>query len=238
MLPSNRLAKEKLRLLEALAAYANMGDTPATWKRFRLMYPDFFGEELGAWMYDFADKWHLAGGGNAGLPLSPLLWYRNRLRSVWARTDQHGYNLAILLGFEQEAEGIADEHRGEISYEAFTRSLLVPGRGLHDGLDVGKVKGLPQGRAVIDGVTGQIRWEFGCNLQEAIYELMQERWRTKICPSCGKFFVAMKTAQKLCSQRCSDETKRERALDWWNEKGTERRARARQSKKAKGKKAI
>jgi len=234
MTPSNRLAKEKMRLFEALAAYANIGDTPAEWKRFRLMYADFFPQELGQWMYEGAEEWHsLPEAVRRYLP--PLLWYRNRLRSVWASTDQHGYSLAILLGFEREAEKIAADHRGEIGYEGLlSRALSVPGRTLAD-LSDGRVKGLPQGNAVINGVTGQIQWEFGCTLQQAIYELMQERWRTKICPQCGKFFVAMKTAQKLCSVRCSDETKRGRALTWWNDKGIERRAKTKKRKQAKRK---
>src|ERR1039457_3363785 len=191
MIPSKRLAKDKLRLFEALAAYVNMKDTPAEWQRFRLMYPEFFPQELSAWMYQLAEEWHKFSA-EIKSTLPPLLWYRNRLRSIWARTDQHGYSLAVLLGFEKEAQAIAEGHRGEIGFEGFYRTARVPGRTLFDQFDVGKVKGLPQGSTAINGVTGQIRWEFGCKLQQAIYELMQERWRAKICPTCGKYFVAMK----------------------------------------------
>lgn len=237
MTPSNRLAKEKLRLFEALAAYANMGDTPAEWKKFDLKYPDFFPQDLARWMYGLAEDWHKFPAGPARNALPPLLWYRNRLRSVWGRTDQHGYNLALLLGFEEEAEKILSEHRGEIGFESHFRSSVVPGRTIVEMLD-DKVKGLPKGKAAINGVTGQIRWEFGCTLQHAVYELMQERWRAKICPACGRFFVAMKTAQKSCSLGCSGDAKRERALSWWHEKGSERRSEAKQIRQPKGKKTI
>jgi hypothetical protein len=226
-------------MFEALAAYANMGDTPDDWQRFRLMCPDFFPpvtsgfrwpgfKDLSTWMYSFAQEWHGEWLKEIDHPvarklLPPLLWYRNRLRSVWARSDQHGYNLAILLGFEQEAKRIAAEHPGEVAYDPLARPLLIPGqKPLKE-----ESEGLPQGRPVINGVTGQIHWEFGCALQRAVYELMQERWRAKICPVCGRYFVAMKTAQKHCSVRCADEAKRERALSWWNKTGRERRAKAR-----------
>jgi hypothetical protein len=230
MTPSNRLAKDKLRLFEALAAYCNMKDTPEDYGRFRLLYPDFFPQELSAWMYQLAEEWHKVHV-HLGSTLPPMLWYRNRLRHVWARTDQHGYNLATLLGFDQEAEAIAEAHCGEIGFEPVTRTALIPGRPLKDAL-ASQARGFPQGKAIVDGVTGQIRWEFGCRLQQAIYELMQERWRAKIC-TCGKYFVAMKTAQKLCSARCSNDAKRERARTWWNEEGNERRSKARQARERK-----
>ena len=64
----NRLAKEKLNLFEDLAAYANMGDDPEDWKRFRRMCLDFFPittgfkyagfENLDNWMYAYAEEWH------------------------------------------------------------------------------------------------------------------------------------------------------------------------------------
>lgn len=231
MTPSKRLAKDKLGLFEALAAYANMKDTPAEWQRFRLMCLDFFPQELGAWMYAGAEEWHKQPPGLKHL-LPPMLWYRNRLRSVWGRTDQHGYSLAILLGFNRQARAIADAHRGEIGHEPLVRTLLIPGQTVSMSLSE-EATGLPEGNAIVDGVTGQIRWEFGCKLQQAIYELMQERWRTKICPTCNKYFVAMKTAQKLCSVRCSDDAKRERARTWWNEEGNERRSKAKQSRERK-----
>lgn len=232
---AKRLAKEKARMFEALAAFANMGDTPEDWNRFRLMCPDFFPvisgfkskgfENLDAWMYASAEDWHksLAEYPQFRRALPPLLWYRNRLRAVWARNDTHGYGLAILYGFEREAKRIAAEHPSEVAWELMARPLMVPGQSLIP-TEQGS-EGLPQGKPVINGVTGEIHWEFGCTIQQAVYELMQERWRARICPMCGKLFIAMKTAQKLCSVRCSGDAKRERALTYWNETGKKLRSR-------------
>lgn len=210
-----------------------MSDEPADWQKFRLQYPGFFPPtspsfnlpghgDLTEWMYALADEWHKFPTEQKQRILPPLLWYRNRLRSVWAKTDRHGYSLAILLGFDSEAKVIAAQHPGETGCESLYRTALVPGRNASDSLNCA-TGGLPQGKPVVNGITGQIQWAFGSNLQSAVYQLMQERWRAKICPQCEKYFVAMKTAQKVCSPQCSIETKRERARTWWTETGSERR---------------
>lgn len=229
-------------MLEALAAYANMGDTPEDWQRFRLMYPDFFPSapsqiswagfrNLTEWMYAFADVWekNFADLPSDRRPLPPLLWYRNRLRAIWARNDQHGYSLAVLLGFEKEAKKILAEHPGEIPYDIIARPLAIPGQ--HFIPDKQESEGLPQGRPIINGVTGEIRWEFGCEMQQAVYELMQNRWRAKVCPTCGRFFIAGKNAQNFCSIPCSSERKRERSRMWWNAEGSKKRSKAKARKK-------
>jgi hypothetical protein len=214
-------------MFEALAAYANMGDKPEDWQRFRLMYPDFFPSDLTEWMYTFAEELKdFADLPPQRRPVPPLLWYRNRLRLVWARNDQHGYALAILLGFEREARNIAKEHPGEIYYDILATPLLVPGQPI-DPSKHDTDGGLPKGRPVINGVTGEIDWEFGCALQQGVYELMQNRWRARVCPKCGRFFIASKTAQKTCSLRCAGDLKRERALAYWNKTGSKMRAKAR-----------
>ncbi|HKM86654.1 MAG TPA: hypothetical protein VJW96_10635 [Terriglobales bacterium] len=229
-------------MFEALAAYANMGDASEDWRRFRLMYPDFFPmtpsafsrkgfQNVTEWMYEFAEEWqkYLADLPPDRRPVPPLLWYRNRLRAVWARNDQHGYSLAILLGFEQEAKKILAEHPSEVQFDMLARPLGIPGQSVDPSKQ--DSEGLPQGKPVINGVTGEIRWEFGCDLQQAVYELMQYRWRAKVCPKCGRFFIAAKTAQTFCSVRCSEDAKRDRALTWWNETGSKRRSRSKARKK-------
>jgi hypothetical protein len=245
-------------MFEALAAYANMGDTPTDWRRFRLMYPDFFPaissefkfkpgphnyQNLTEWMYGFAEEWWEYGKDLPPdrRPVVALLWYRNRLRDVWARNDQHGYSLAVLLGFEREAENIAKEHPGETPLELVIHPLLIPGQPLIKSLEQ-ESHGLPQGKSVvtpgkplIDGISGAIRWEFGCDMQQAVYELMQDRWRAKVCPKCGRFFIALKTAQTFCSVPCSEDSRRERALTWWNETGSKRRSQAKTKMKRKKK---
>jgi hypothetical protein len=232
---SNRQARETREgQFEALAAFANLGDTPEAWRKFRLMWPDFFPSTpsqspkarfrtLTEWIYGFAEEWatDIANLPPERRPLPPLLWYRNRLRSVWTRNDPHGYGLAILFGFEQEAKAILSDHPEEVPFEMVCRPLFIPGQPLIPSKQ--ESEGLPQGRPLINGVTGEIHWKFGCDLQQAVYELMQCRWRAKVCPVCGRYFIAAKTATQYCSTRCTTSAKNERALDWWNLKGDSKR---------------
>lgn len=236
---SKHQAEEKEGMFEALAAYANMGDEPEDWNRFRIMYPNFFPtasssmqwpgfRDLTEWMYTFAENWarDFADLPPERRPIPPLLWYRNRLRAVWARNDQHGYGLAILFGIEPEARNIAKKYPSETYYDMLLSPSLVPGQSV-DSTKRDTDGGLPPGRPVINGVTGEIAWKFGCEFQQSVYELMQNRWRAKVCPKCGRFFVAAKTAQKTCSAMCSNDVKRQRALAYWNQTGSKRRAKAR-----------
>jgi ribosomal protein L37AE/L43A len=228
-----RLEKNRRQKFEALATYANLADTPEAWQRFRARYPDFFPETLSAWLYDFALQWHYEfathEAGRHVLP--PLLWYRNRLRAVWSRNDRLGYNLAVLLGFEEEAKRVSGEHPGEIASDPVVRPQAIPNQSPNPLRQ--QSEGLPPGRPVINGVSGEIGWQFGCELQQSVRELMQERWRAKICPQCGKFFAAQTTAQKLCSDACSEAAIRQRSLTWWNETGSERRAEAKSKARRK-----
>ena len=61
------------------------------------------------------------------------------------------------------------------------------------------------------------------DLQQAVYELMQCRWRAKVCPICGKYFIAAKTATQYCSTKCTTEAKNRRSLNWWTRKGSAKR---------------
>ena len=238
---------------EALAAYANMGDGQEDWKKFRLMYPSFFPTNptglsqkgfgsFSEWIYHFAQEWkeHFSDLPAHLRPLPPLLWYRNRLRQVWSSDDRYGFNLAVLLGFGDEAKKLAADHSDELSYELLAKhptpadltnpKRWVPGTsGLPAPTLTQNVSGfaqLTQGVPQVDGLTGKILWKFEFQFQQSLYELMQCRWRAKVCPDCGRYFVATRNAQAFCSAKCTETMKRKRALAYWNEKGKNRRARA------------
>lgn len=98
-------------------------------------------------------------------------------------------------------------------------NVYIPGQPLDPDRQT-TLAGLPPGRPIVDGVSGEITWEFGCALQQSVFELMQQRWRAMVCPECGKFVLADKTRQTYCSSACSGAAKRKRALDYWNRKGS------------------
>ena len=239
---ANRKAKDDRESgLNALEAYANMGVTPENWKRFHLKFPEFFPKNLSEWFYSFAELWAWRYDNDFKAWLKPpLLFYRDRLQSVWALDDPEGVCLKLLLGFEKE-----------LGRRNFSGKLLLPakfgdkrGRGLPDivadipGQPVDRemqttYAGLPPGKPIVDGVTGAITWKFGCTLQQSVYELMQQRWRAMVCPECGKFFLADKTRQTYCSSVCFGEMKRKRALDYWNRVGRAERDRRVKEKRRK-----
>jgi len=233
-----------------------MGDKPEDWRAFRATHPHFFPEtpsgvdrpgfrNTSEWIYVFTEKWEkesaelIATTGRQELKgiKTPLYWYRDRLRYVWLRDDPDGKNLMVLLGFEQEAGGAGG---------AMIRPFFAPGHrpgsgdtlgGLPKGRQVVRpdaIEGLPEGQPTVQ-MSGRIEWEFGCALQQAVYELMQSRWRAKVCPVCNRFFVAAKTAQKHCSPECYRMKKEKESLEYYHREGKYKRAE--QASKSRGKKS-
>jgi hypothetical protein len=211
---ANRKAAEQQ--FEALAAFANLGDTAEDWKRFRLQWPNFFPEHLTDWMYKSALEWNKYADEVKAEAKPTLLWYRDCLRSVWSRNDAEGINLKILLGFEKDVSRFQ---------RSLVRPLIVPGQPANP--DKQTISGMPEGKPVVNGLTGQIEWHFGSQLQQSIYDLMQHRWRAMVCPICGKFHVASKTAQKYCSPECYAEFKRRDSLRRFHERVKPQREAAR-----------
>ena len=62
------------------------------------------------------------------------------------------------------------------------------------------------------------------DFQKAVYTLLLESWRAKICRRCKRYFIAEKNAQAFCSTACSGGNKRDRGLRYWRETGARRRA--------------
>jgi hypothetical protein len=227
-----RIANRKARAgresdLNALQAFVNMGVTPEDWKSFRRQYREFFPKNLSEWFYDFAEELDrkLPHHPESDALKPPLLFYRDRLRRVWTRDDHEGINLKLLLGLEQE---VKDEHvlqapfmPGEIVEKKrgkCTVGAYIPGQPIDPDQQT-TFAGLPPGKPIVNGVTGEITWKFGCTFQQSVCELMRQRWRAMVCPECGKFFLADKPRQTYCSTACSGEKKRKQALDYYNRKG-------------------
>lgn len=234
---SIRQADWQMLLFDALAAFANLGETPDEWGRFRLGWPDFFpgsapqaqSSSIGLtdWLYKDAEDWaKFCYDFSASLPadyrlttVPPLLWYRDLLRAVWTRQDVAGAALSLLVGFADQAQ----LNRLKDVVPRTVRATLPSVEYL--GRDFDPKNALPSGRPAVDvgTIACTIRWEFGCQFQQAIYELMQNLWRAKVCPQCKRFFIAGKTAQKFCSTKCTGEKKASDSLDYYHREGRFRR---------------
>jgi len=201
---SNRQAPEdRNRQFDALAAFANLGDSHEDWDKLRLMHPKMFSEwwlltgreeyAIGLCDEDPSHVYPLRSG-VAKAFLQRRLRYRDCLRSVWSGNDREGRNLRILYGFEL------------LEQEEIIFGSPTP-------------EPLPPGKPIVDGLTGEILWKFPTEFQRTLYELMKYRWKAKTCPRCGRYFIADKTAQAYCSTGCAGDSKNARSLDHWNRFG-------------------
>lgn len=247
---SKRKAREeRLQRFDGLAAFANLADSREDWHKFRLRYPEFFPltdsgfsrqgfRNLTEWLYAFAEQWEQYPEVAKAKTVPPLLWYRNRLRQVWTRNDPKGINLSFLLGFvsEDQVRQRASESDFEESERYIVRPMVTPGQPLNPDQNT-SIGGLPRGSVEVDGITGEIRWVFSCQLQRGVYDLMRDRWRAMVCPLCHKYFIADKTAQKFCSTKCTGEAKQKKSLEYYYRKGrslrTEAKATRAKSKRRK-----
>ena len=134
-----------------------------------------------------------------------FLWLRDKLRLVWHGTESANELLADLL---TSVEGYGDE----------------------DGLvAVHEILAEP------DWKTGRFFYRPRTPLQQALYELMCNSRRAKVCgrPGCpAPYFVARDPRQQYCSTDCADAMQDEWRRRWWREHGNEWR---KQSKKKRGK---
>ena len=231
---------------EALSEFANMGDSTENWQTFRLRNPEFFPIQplesefpeykglfpsgyrcLTDLIYAAAEQW-AAGVEPWATPnqqsKTPLIWYRDALRAAWTNNDRTGGCLYVLYGYEAKARQLGI---------SLTAGNVIPLYLPNLPNEIAETAGLPQGEPVIDGITGKISWSFGCKFQQAVYELMQCRWKARVCVECGRFFVASKTAQTFCSGKCSTMAKRKRSLEYWNRVGSAERDKRKKGGKRK-----
>lgn len=214
--PIRQAEKKKDRWLDALAAFANTGDSQADWEKLRLMHPEMFGE---LWLLSASEEYAVGSFDDDPSHVYPLrsevaeaflprrLRYRDCLRSVWSDNDRDGTNLRVLYGFEL------------MEQEAMDRSISP--------------EPLPPGKPIVDGRTGEIKWEFPSEFQQALYELMKNRRKAKTCPRCGRYFIAAKPAQAYCSTGCAGDAKRATALEYFNREGRTKRMQRRGKEKTR-----
>ena len=171
-----------------------------------------------------------------GRCLKTLLGFKADMpyEELWEEEKEEVINLFEFPGRPRTEEEIEEEEAQKVLDDWKQRAREGGGgpaaRMIASMRMVGEVRvalgGLPVGSSVVSGETGIITWEFGCHFQRAVYDLMQDRWRAMVCPECGTYFVAGKTAQKFCSPKCWAKRKREQALDYYNRKGKHARQKA------------
>jgi hypothetical protein len=102
-------------------------------------------------------------------------------------------------------------------------TALSPLRNLHPELR------LPRGPSPHacfwpDWTSGRVEYASRTDFQRSVWLLFGESWRAKVCPRCSTYFLAQKSAQLYCSVSCSSATHRASSLNWWKQKGSQKRA--------------
>lgn len=216
---NRRAGDEKERLLAGLDTFVNAADSEEEYSKLQLQIPSFWPLPLrgpfGPNGLDQSLDWP-AGG--------QLLFraFRNYLRRLW-RSDFYGDDgvmmdgryLEYVLGLETRytanpPEGFLD---ATLPDQAF-RDGWVALQSKHKGAYcAGSADVLPQWRP------SQFEYVSSNDFQRAVYLLLRESWRARVCRRCGRYFIADKAAQMFCSTPCSNRSKLEIGRRYWHEKG-------------------
>jgi hypothetical protein len=193
-------------LLNALKALANMRDDSASFERFARLWPVFarLGDDNPSDNYmgfDYGEPWTRMP------PSIPkrffLMWQmREALREIWG--------------------GNSDK---------VTQVLLPSLTEIYADPDP---EGLWPPQLRVNWQRGEFVYVPRSEFQGAVYQLFRRSALAKVCanPDCpAPYFIAGRTTQQFCSEKCSGVLQRAHKLRWWNEHGKERRS----SKRSRGK---
>lgn len=204
----NRLASaDRKRLFRGLERFVNAADSLEEYKALAKGWPGF-------WPLDLQDgQANSLAWDNACHGL--FLAHRDALRRVWISDPValHGGMLGFLLGLSGVNISLPDETGLTLKMALDKIQMAHPGAS-----EVSRPVVWPSWKS------GDFSYSPDNEFRWAVYQLMRESWRAKICAKCSTYFVASKPAQLYCSTACSGGVKRERTLKWWRTVGTKRRA--------------
>lgn len=205
-------------MLTALTELANLRDDPADFERFEKRRPGFA----------HVPQQDSAGMGPIGGAAIP-----NRFWSLHKRMD------ALRLVWRGDSLALSE--------------LLLPNEppeelmSREEYLDRDEETGRPTGwvwppQIRMDWESGQFTYDPRTKFQQALYLLFRRSQLAKICenPNCpAPYFIARKTAQRYCTDKCAEIFQRAWKRKWWAEHGEKwRSSRKRSRKRATRKRAT
>jgi hypothetical protein len=237
---SKRAPENEESLVNALDGFVNLGDSLDEYKKFGSDYSKFFPLRV---VDGFTPK-NLAWDPACHLL---ALYYRDYLRALWRGQYRNG-TLTVLLDLTPSFSFVAQlwlaTTKGDLKLASLPATTQIP--GFHD------VKRASEALAAIraaypyasieappgiqpDAATGTLKYEPANDFQAAVYILFRAIWKAKICPQCGRYFVAGKQAQLYCSVQCHASVNRERDRQFWKRKGNSLRKTRRAATKSRRK---
>jgi hypothetical protein len=223
---NQRATPDRESLFAALELFANCKDTPSDLHSFRVQHPQLFPAEF----YDQSEQLARAGKKNTFFN-----WVKRQLRTVWEGRDPAGTRLAVLLGIQSVS--YAGPPHGDFAAEVTEHmsifldfiEMCKPPSEEHATLGAYALAGA---RVTPDWQRGGFQYEPVIDFQDAVYALMNESWRARICPICRRYIIAAKPANIYCSTNCSGVARQKRDLEYWRNEGKALRLkRAKTSKK-------
>lgn len=220
--PSELAPQERERLLGALEAFVNLGDTAEEFLAFGKQHPEFFPVIILVGIHRApVTTENLEGFSFETLSWHPAcrrlgLLFRDLLRRAWTRPSSgrdddieasHEFLALLNIKPQDQIKGWGD---------AFSSVLESYPRAYPSGVHFGHLWA--------DWKTGSFLYSPWNEFQRAVYVLFREGWRAKTCPRCSRQFIAGKPRQTYCSPRCFGEAKSERGLLWWHVHGKRWRA--------------
>ncbi len=144
-----------------------------------------------------------------------ILWMRDFLRAVWKREDVNGITLRGFLGLNQQFSppGLRRKQFPGDNLVAIWRRFKRPPEEDQEFLP----------NVYPNLHTGEIQYRPATSFQQAVYALLKNGWRARVCEDCGNYFVADKPAQRFCSTRCGKERKKRYDKLYWQQRGTAKR---------------
>lgn len=135
-----------------------------------------------------------------------FIWIKEALRDLWTGRSRPEYIAPVLVGIRFGGLHYIVDHQDD---EATTE------------LD-------------FNWKTGEFVFASNVKFHQAMWLLMKQTWRARVCQQCSACFVAKRQTQLYCSSDCSELAEREWKREWWRKHGDawrEKRRRVEERKK-------
>ena len=185
---NRRALPDRDALFAALEPFVNCGDSAADLHRFRQQNSNLFPSDF----YDQSER--LA---KAGKPDNFFSWMKRQLRSVWKGRDPAGTRLEVLLGMRSvNYYGFAGgDFAAEVNEHLAILKELIHLCGTVTEEDVKFAANLMFPAHIrADWLGSGLQYEPAIDFQQAVYALMRESWRARVCPMCARYLIAAKPA--------------------------------------------
>lgn len=89
---------------------------------------------------------------------------------------------------------------------------------------MGNERNEPYARLSVDWKTGLFQYRSDVRFHQALWLLLRQSWRAKVCAHCSACFLARRSAQRYCCTDCSELAQRDLKRRWWRKHGNAWRA--------------